>query len=191
MQLPNTKIENVCPKEKDGYDGDRRKLTGVHYNAKQKRLEAADGFMLAVNPVPDATEEANTVIPVDAMKEARKLGRKKADTPALKVEGQSVTPGFVDKNNRKNFDGNTYVTIEGNYPDCEQIIPTDTEFVIAFDAARLKTLAEAICENGQLGVEIHVTPGSVRSPILVLPIDWHSKNKGVLMPMHSQRQDRR
>ena len=73
MRISKTKIwEATTPQNFEGCDV----LKGVHYNAERERLEAADGFIMAVCPVIREEDEKEGdkggIIPADTVKEVRR-----------------------------------------------------------------------------------------------------------------------
>lgn len=184
MILPETKIWQAASK-----DADRAILTAVHYDAKRKRLVAADGFMLAAVPVcAHEDENMSANIPAEVIKQAAKLAKRRADEPALAIGDGTATP-FVANTDRW---GEPVPLVDGQYPDYNQVIPRAEryKFAVALDAKRLLQLAEALIDNGGQGVRLYLSEdGNSNSPIVVKPIPIGYSDSGaigVLMPMFSQ-----
>ncbi|RPJ36891.1 MAG: hypothetical protein EHM35_07325 [Planctomycetaceae bacterium] len=185
MIIPRTKIWQACAKE-----ADRPTLQAVHYNAQAKRLEAADGFILAVNPVLGANGDPDALLPAEAVKAAQKMA-KSQDDPALQITEGGAAPGLVNRYKRESY-GDPLPLVDGHYPDVNVIMPKESsvKFMVALDAALLKRLADAICENGSTGVRLYQEPGRLDGPILVKPVGDYlgreqNENLGVIMPVHS------
>jgi len=195
MKFPKTKLYEACESKKDG----RPILTGVHVNADKARLEAADGVILAVIPIPeeDAQEIGNTVIPAKIMKEAYNMARRSSQVPTIKVTESGYTVGAQNASgDPEPITGPTYplevLATDGiSYPDCDKIIPDPKhyEFVAALDVNKLMRLAKAICENGtrrpDLFVKLYRDRVQSSAPLRVVPLSTEHKDRlGLIMPMH-------
>jgi len=194
MKLPKTRIFEACESKKDC----RPYLTGVHVNPDKARLEAADGFILAVIPIPQEDAEAvgDTVIPAKIVKEAYNIARRSSQVPTIEVSESGYTVGAQNASgNPEPIAGPTYPLqdlCEGTpYPDCDLIIPNPEhyEFVAAIDVNKLLRLAKALCENGtrrpNLFVKLYRHTSSPGSPLRVVPLNQEHKDRlGLIMPMH-------
>lgn len=200
MIISKTKIwKAALPKNAEG----REPIKGVHYNGEKKRLEAANGFILAVCPVSLAEDErAKTgIVPAETVKEAYDLGRAKSRTPTLEEDNGNFTPGRVAAFPQENAEaetakGKTRPAIDHLFPNVDQIIPTikdDFEHILTIDAKLLLTLAEAICEDegnrgspDQFAVRLYKDKTGVYSPVIVKPgygSDVTNGNFGLIMPI--------
>jgi hypothetical protein len=197
MRISKTAIwEATCPPNYEGRDV----LKGVHYNAERERLEAADGFIMAVCPVK--LEEGETavggIVPAETVKEAYKMGRAKSKTPTVDQDGSDFTAGSRSayfESDPQVKRGETRKAIEGKYPNAEEITPRTENFehVVTVDAKLLLRLARAICEgddnvaNPRLFVRLYKDKTGLYTPLIVKPgPGLTQENFGVIMPIHDE-----
>jgi len=175
MKLPNTKIEVVAAKDKT-----RPVLSNVHLDVEHKRLVATNGHSLAVNPVEVDDQDTSGPISPEAIKLARKSGRKWADRHILANGDLRVPLAGVSLDRPED---------EREYPDFDQIVPRvdaeNTPASIALDAKLLYELSQAICEDGNR-VILWINPVK-HGPIYVKPATVSSENYGVIMPVNDAR----
>jgi len=193
MKFPKTKLYEACESKKDG----RPILTGVHVNPDKARLEAADGVILAVIPIPkeDAEAVGDTVIPAKIVKEAYNMARRSSQVPTIEVSESGYTVGAQNAGgDPEPVTGPTYPLdndLGVRYLDVDPIIPNPKhyEFVAAIDVNKLLRLAKALCENGtrrpNLFVKLYRHTSSPGSPLRVVPLSTEHKDRlGLIMPMH-------
>ena len=178
ISIPQSKIEKAAGKGKD-----KPVLTGVYYDAKHKRMVAADGHIMAIVPVEADDETQSCIIPASAVKDARKMGAINYKETGLHYPSKH---GAV-----------TVQPIEGNFPDYTQIIPAETApgkpgtITIALDAKKLLRLAEAICEDSKY-LFVALTVRETHKAYTVRPVKGfnHAGHfvdngaMGVIMPIH-------
>jgi len=193
MKLPKTKLFEACETGKDA----RPCLTGVHVNPDKARLEATDGVILAVIPIPKEDAEAigDTIIPGHVVKEASKLARRNGDVAFVNITEAGYQTGALRPGEvlGEQVQGPTYPieNLGESYPDCDQIIPDpkNYEFVAAIDVNNLLRLSRALCENGtrrpNLFVKLYQDKVKVGSPLKVVPLSTEHKDRlGLIMPLH-------
>jgi len=182
MKFPKTRIFEACESKKDG----RPILTGIHVNPDKARLEATDGYVLAVIPIPkeDAGAVGDTVIPAKIVKEAYNMARRSSQVPTIEVSESGYTVGAQNASgDPEPVTGPTYppevLATDGiSYPDCDMIIPDPKhyEFVAAIDVNKLLRLAKALCEDGSrrpnLFVKLYRHKSSPGSPLQNTKTAW-------------------
>ena len=93
------------------FAGSSLSITGVYFDKDAGQLIATDGRILTRFPVSDYDTDDSGVIPVEALKEAAKAGRKKG------VAFLSIAGGAV-----KLHDGRSWPLIVGTYPDYKCVL---------------------------------------------------------------------
>jgi DNA polymerase III sliding clamp (beta) subunit (PCNA family) len=198
MKLAKTRIWEAATKDKD-----RPTLQGVHYNAEKGRLEACDGFILAVTPVVlDEDEQVEGgIVPAAAVKEAHKLGAAISKVPTLETENGNFVPGFVSAypDGKEGGTGPAYQPIEGHYPNVDRIMPSEAveeqyEYVVTLDVKKLYRLARAICEDkggrstADLHVRLYVDKSGNSTPVIVKPQPTlcNKGTYGLIMPVYDE-----
>ena len=193
MKLAKTEIWRAAAKDKD-----RPVLQGVHVNAEKARLEAADGFIMAVTPITldEGEEIAGGIVPAKAVQESYRMSRPMSKTPALYQQNGDFVTGSESAypDGKEKERGPSFPAIEGLFPNCDQIIPdeSDYEWVLTLDIDMLHRLAKAICEdernssNPDLKVRLFKRKGSNTSPIVARPMA-DSKNLGLIMPIFDNK----
>lgn len=186
MELVKTKVWEAAARAKD-----RPRLATIHYNANTKALEACDGWILAICPVKYGGD-SSAMLPIEAVKEAQRLGRKSTLRPALELENGNVTPLAQDGSTNEIARGPMYPLVSsedvGTYPPTDQIVPKDLdnwELVLCLDTGKLRRLADAICERSQEVVEVYRNPASHESPYYVKARD--NPSFGLIMPIHTDK----
>jgi len=184
MKLPRTKIWEAAATDKE-----RPTLTNVHYNVEKKRLEAADGFILAVCPVEPDNKDKGGIVPVDVIKGAMKASTRKGKVPTMTETVEGFIAG-VANNGTESIVGNSYLPVEGQFPDVDAITPKgEPEYVMTIDAELLYRLAMAICEDKSGGnkplLHVRLYKYSHTSPIRVEPGPQrlNRENWGLIMPI--------
>lgn len=194
MRIAKTEIWKAAATDKE-----RKVLNGVHYNAEKGRLEACDGFILAMCSVQNGDNLLGSgIIPADTIKEAYRRGRAKSKSPTVDEGPEGYTPGCVAAFPQNDAEaltekGETSEPIEGKYPNVDQIVPgfTDNyEHVATIDAKLLYQLAQAICEcdgntsNPPLRVRIYKDKSGNYSPLIVKPgFQLVQEHMGLIMPI--------
>lgn len=172
-------------------DESRYVITGVHYNADKKRLEATDGRILALVPVNGSVSiedfpPTNTavkddlkdcIVPKKAFSEAFASIPKNMTLPILEslafsgaeVNGQyrvSMTATDLDADKSQ-----VSKCIEGNFPNVERAIPTKeaAKFTIRFGAGLLQKICAYFAENCPLGKDAMTLEfgGSNTDPVVI------------------------
>jgi len=177
MKLPSFKSK---PEAVPSKDTSRPVLTCLYLRVEENGegwLEATDSYKAVRIPV--LTEEGDTdgLIPVEALKEARKQSRtEKRGAVEMAVNGSVVTPN-----------GGQYERPEGTWPKLPELWPDETaKFEIGFSARFLWELAQAFGEDT---VRLSFTAGPNGDPQNLRPIHVTPLRgdvpgaKGLLMPI--------
>ncbi len=143
-------------------DTSRFVLNSVHYNEKAQCLEATNGHFLIRVPVEvDGGDfpplSGQTIAPVDCILPIAPFKKALTSIPnggsldILKhVALSSSDGGKVRLTTNDLYTENNVVTkpIEGNYPKCDAVIPTEpAKFAIALDPSLLKTVVEYFAKH--------------------------------------------
>ena len=180
MKIPETLIELAVSEDKF-----RPVMQGVHFDATTKRLIATDGHIMASVPVEaDATDHAG-IIPVVALKAARKLAkdkRNRAMPAAVKIAcngSVTVSDGVASE---------THAYIDGTFPNIDLILKgaplPEGPPTIILDAELLLTLAKAIgpkMNNG--GYRVALWIDSKRLGPAYVKASANAEEFGLIMPM--------
>lgn len=144
---------------------------------KDGKAAATDGRALAVVPIRtdeegDSIGKDGVLIPVEALKEARKIDRKE-EYSSISING-----------NLSLADGRTFKEIEGKYPNIEQVIPKKDrkgDRKIVLDPELLLKIAQAIGFDKGNGIVLSI-PENTGQPIRITN-PKEPEALGVLMPM--------
>lgn len=180
ITLPDTKIEKAAVQKFDG----RPVLNAVYFDAERQVAVAADGYILAVVPCECEfnTDQKNVLVPLDAIKELRKVKANK--TFDVSEDGKSVS--FCSKA------GNVTVeTTDGHFPDYTRITAdakkpgTENTVTIGLSAKFLLRLAEAVSNDGD-HIALTIQTDNLGSPYTVhSPSHYSDKDAmGLIMPYH-------
>ena len=188
-------------------DERRFELTGIHFSAEC--AEATNGRILIrvpysplsvaeFPPVPGATTTlADCIIPPDAVKEALAARPKRTTLPilatALICDGpppstRAASPRvLLAATNLDKTRAVTVMTMEGNYPDANQVIPADPPtFQIALSAIQLAKLAAYALKHGNEKADYAIQFGfrGCHDPVtFTIPLaDPPRAASGVLLP---------
>lgn len=156
-------------------------LMHAHLDAEKKRLVATDGHRMVIVPVTVEKGDDSGSIPVDAIKQARKLAGKSRDEAQVKANGAIVLES-----------GATMPRPKVDFPPYEQVVPsyrpgTGGTVTIAFNARYLHELAQALgTEHVELTFKVVRAGARIVDPIIVGRNGSRYEAKdplGVLMPM--------
>ena len=138
MKLPESQIELAASTEESRYT---TPIKAVKLDVAGKRLMATDGRILAIVPAEVSEQDHDGLIPVDALKEARKMDKASKGITEIAVNGKfTVNAG----NRHAEFKLET-----GNFPNADAVIPKfDGPPTITLDAELLLRLAKAIQTKG-------------------------------------------
>lgn len=146
-------------------DPSRYVLKSVHYNEKAQCLEATNGRFLIRVPVtvdegefPTLSGECiapkDCILPLAPFKKALASIPNGGSLPILKHVALSASAGDklrLTTNDMETENNTVTKPVEGNYPNCEQVIPKEpAKFAIALDPSLLKTVVEYFAKhNGE------------------------------------------
>lgn len=182
-------------------DAGRYILNSVHYCADKKLLEACDGKVLIRVPVVESEEfppvkGASEAMPIDCIIPPGPFKKALANVPKspsvdclayakLDANGK-VTMTTTDMDTEQ---GVTCTPLEGNYPNCDQIVPEAAPiFSICLAGGILKRIAEYALKHSSddsCTVRFDFTENTcpVRFSINVDDLNGHTKATGVAMPI--------
>ena len=168
MQLPESKIEKAAPTNDVRYY-----LNGIYHDKDQNVVVATNGSILARIPAVDNDDDHTGIIPLDAVKDARKQSKHE---PKITINGAANT-----------INGASYPLIDGKYPDYLRVIP-DIEpgqpATITLNAKLLHELAQAISNNPKnMEVSIWITD---KNSAMQVKSTNSPENLGVIMPCRDQ-----
>ena len=189
-------------------DQTRLVLQSVHYNGAKKLLEACDGKVMIRLPV-ETTEEFPPIAKLDTLPETngsncviplkpflKALGNiPKSKLPILesvRLDVEAPKPGGADAPTfhltTNDLDSTITVSgrsVEGNFPNLEQIIPTaEPTLEIAFAAEVLLRIAQYSNKHGACQPRIKLQFTDSESPIrFIIPLEDGQEATGVAMPM--------
>lgn len=182
IPLPKAKIELAAARDSNG-----QALNSVYYDARRKRLVAADGYVIAVHSVSGTPTSESGMVSIEHVAIERKLARKKKEQPAI-----SLSDGHVQLAGA-NLSG---IQVEGKFPDYQKILedahePDDEGTVtIGLDVKKLYRLAQALQaeRRGSLNVTVTIVTGESQvsgKSMTVRPIDCGKEDGpvGLLMPL--------
>lgn len=133
-------------------DESRAVLTGVQLTLEgsNARFIATDSYRLAV---ANMTVEGQEFEPFTAIVP----GKVFEDVSKLAASGENVTIGFTDNQIVFEFGSTVFVSrkIEGNYPNCMQLIPADHAVSVRIDTAALVTAIKRVSLLAQAHSPIH------------------------------------
>jgi hypothetical protein len=159
-------------------DKSRPQLRGVYHDAQNGKIVAADGWIMAVVPVKSDGDDS-AIVGLDTVKEAWRANKRGPELELSKNEVKfEEATGIV-----------TSRTVEGHYPDYQQIIPKDEigdegTITIALNPSLLLRLAKAMGASGKRS-GVAITVRHVGNAMIVRPINGDvPKAFGVIMPMH-------
>lgn len=145
---PIARIEMACSE-----DPDYPELNSVHYNAERGRLEATNGFILAIQPLP----------PEGTLPEESGL----IDRCAIEATRDEGGDAEVELDSKEHRMFPLTDALLGRNP----IDEYDTEPLMVIDARLLLRLAKAICQDKYRTIAVFAKKGRESSdPFLVVPI---------------------
>jgi len=147
LELPAAQLSDMVKKVGKAVSRDvsRAVLTGIYFEVKedQLRLAATDSYRLAITkekltPLPDAPpmEEITTIIPGNVLDEVCRLATNTSNIKIGESENQIIFQ----------FGSTTFISrkIEGNYPNFEQIVPTQKNVSVVVEKEMLLTAVKRV-----------------------------------------------
>ena len=131
MKLPKQKIESAAAKNHA-----RQYLTGVYLDAEARLLVASDGHAMTTIKVETAPGDVSGVIPVEAIKYARKNGIEELLTTNDNGSQEGRLVAIVGD---EEFD-----LIGGHYPEIDNVVPEPSEVTIALDLTLLDRIRKSL-----------------------------------------------
>ena len=151
-------------------DGTRYVLNHVYLDVEKKRAVATTGRILAVVPCDIADDDVTGMIPVDAIKAARK------------VKGLNIVVGA--NGNCETLNGQTFKRPDGTFPKYEGVIPKHASggIKISLNAKFLYQLAQATGDD-----EVILDIQDAGSAVIVTPYHREPNAFGVIMPIRIKK----